>query len=354
MFAFRIIILTLSSLLPALVNAATPVSLAKVEMQQPVRELMINGTLSADQSARLSAAVAGLVSRVRVDIGDVVDTGDVLLELDPELNRLALQQAKATRRQQQSALNDAQRRLEEASSLIARRSIAASEVRSLESEVEAAKAALAASHADVGRQQALLERHTLNAPFAGVISAKLTEAGEWVSPGMAVFELVGSTDLHADFAVPQRYFSQLSLATPLTIRVENSPTNSLQNSAIAADITAIVPVSDPSARTFLIRASVPAKGLTPGMAVFGSLAIQSSEKQPVIPRDSLLRDAQGNVSVWVAEEADEGLLARRKVIRIRPGQSDPVIVTDGLSAGDRVVIRGNESLRDGDLIQVAR
>lgn len=98
-------------------------------------------------------------------------------------------------------------------------------MRSLESEVEAAKAALAASHADVGRQQALLERHTLNAPFAGVISAKLTEAGEWVSPGMAVFELVGSTDLHADFAVPQRYFSQLSLATPLTIRVENSPTN---------------------------------------------------------------------------------------------------------------------------------
>ncbi|WP_290525173.1 efflux RND transporter periplasmic adaptor subunit [Alcanivorax sp.] len=227
-------------------------------------------------------------------------------------------------------------------------------MRSLESEVEAAKAALAASHADVGRQQALLERHTLNAPFAGVISAKLTEAGEWVSPGMAVFELVGSTDLHADFAVPQRYFSQLSLATPLTIRVENSPTNSLQNSAIAADITTIVPVSDPSARTFVIRASVPAKGLTPGMAVFGSLAIQSSEKQPVIPRDSLLRNAQGNVSVWVAEEADEGLVARRKVIRIRPGQSDPVIVTDGLSAGDRVVIRGNESLRDGDLIQVAR
>ena len=96
MFAFRIIILTLSSLLPALVNAATPVSLAKVEMQQPVRELLINGTLAADQASRLSPSVSGLVSRLHVDIGSRVESGDVLLELDPELNRLALQQALAT------------------------------------------------------------------------------------------------------------------------------------------------------------------------------------------------------------------------------------------------------------------
>ena len=209
MLAFRCC-LFLALCLPLLATAdPSPVSVATVKMQKPVRELLINGTLAADQAARLSASVSGLVSNLSVDIGSRVDAGDLLLALDSELVRLTLQQARASHKQQATTLADLQRQLDEASSLIARRSIAASEVRSLESQVEAAKAALAASQADVGRQQALLQRHTLKAPFPGVISAKLTEVGEWVVPGTPVLELVGTHALHADFAVPQRYFCLL-------------------------------------------------------------------------------------------------------------------------------------------------
>ena len=347
-----------TGLLPCFVLAAdpVPVSVAPVEMQQPVRELLINGTLAADQASRLSPSVSGLVSRLHVDIGSRVESGDVLLELDPELNRVALQQARATFKQQQTTLADLERQFAEASSLIAKRSIAASEVRSLEAQVEAGKAALAASQADVGRQQALLARHTLKAPFSGVISAKLTEVGEWVTPGTPVLDLVGTGQLHADFAVPQRYYSQISSTTALTVRQENA-LSGLSDDAdgIVASIAAIVPVSDPSARTFTLRASVDAEGLTPGMAVFGTLAIQSQQAEPVVPRDALLRDVQGNVSVWLAVEDEEhGLVAQRRAIKVRPGQSDPVIVTDGLRQGDQVVIRGNESLREGDAVLVAQ
>lgn len=176
-----------------------------------------------------------------------------------------------------------------------------------------------------------------------------------------MLELVGSNTLHADFAVPQRYFSQISRETPLTIRLESasiSRTDSAPQTEIPAEITAIVPVNDPSARTFVLRASLPSQGLTPGMAVFGNLSIQSSRAEPVVPRDALLRDVQGNVSVWLAVvnadgNADE-LVARRRAIKVRPGQSDPVIVLEGLRKGDKVVVRGNEGLRDGDRIQVTR
>lgn len=358
--ALRLCLLSILAL-PLLAQAATPVTVATVEMKQPVRELLINGTLAADQAARLSASVSGLVNRVGVDIGDAVGAGDVLLELDAELNQLALRQAQASYRQQAATLNDAKRRLTEANSLS--RSIAASEIRSLEAEVETSKASLAASQAEVLRQKALLKRHTLSAPFAGVISAKLTEVGEWVTPGTPVLELVGSNTLHADFAVPQRYFSQISRETPLTIRLESastSRTDSAPQSEIPAEITAIVPVNDPSARTFVLRASLPSQGLTAGMAVFGNLSIQSSSAEPVVPRDALLRDVQGNVSVWLAVVNADGnadgdeLVARRRAIKVRPGQSDPVIVLEGLRKGDKVVVRGNEGLRDGDRIQVTR
>ena len=352
MSALRLCLLAILAL-PLLALAATPVTVATVEMKQPVRELLINGTLAADQSARLSASVSGLVDRVGVDIGDTVGAGDVLLELDAELNQLTLQQAQASYRQQAATMNDAKRRLTEANSLS--RSIAASEIRSLQAEVETSTASLAATQAEVSRQKALLKRHTLSAPFAGVISAKLTEVGEWVTPGTPVLELVGSNTLHADFAVPQRYFSQISRETPLTIRLEGATANRPNSTAqtdIQAEIAAIVPVNDPSARTFVLRASLPSKGLTPGMAVFGNLAIQSSSAEPVVPRDALLRDVQGNVSVWVAVPEGDALIASRRAIKVRPGQADPVIVQEGLSQGDKVVIRGNEGLRDGDQIRV--
>ncbi len=346
----RVLLLSLL-VLPPLALSATPVTVASVEMKQPVRELLINGTLSADQTARLSASVSGLVSRVKADIGDSVEAGAVLLELDSELTRLALQQAQAIYQQQQAMLNDGNRRLNEASSL--KRSIAASEIRSLEAEVEVAKASLAASQAEVARQRALLKRHTLSAPFAGVISAKLSEVGEWVVPGTPVLELVGTQALHADFAVPQRYYSQIDMQTPLTIRQEDTGTQRSEQ-GMAGTITAIVPVNDPTARTFTLRASLDAKGLTPGMSVFGNLAIQSPNAEPVVPRDALLRDVQGNVSVWRVVTENGEAIAQRRAIKVRPGQSDPVIVLDGLSEGDQVVIRGNEGLRDGDRVQVTR
>ncbi len=345
-FLFRVVLL-LSFAVSALADDRKPVSVATVNLSRSQDALLVNGTLVADRAARLSASVSGLVSKLLVDIGDQVDAGAPLIELDAELNRLELQRARANYQQQQATLADARRRLEEANSLVAKRSIAASEVRSLESEVQVAKSSLAASQAEVARQQALLDRHTLRAPFSGVISAKLTEVGEWLTPGTTVFELVGSDDLHADFAVPQRYFPQLSRDTGIQVWLEDE-----NDKPMAAEITAIVPVNDPTARTFTVRASIDENGLTPGMAINGRLEMLSADAGTTVPRDALLRDSQGNVTVWLAEGNGDDLVARRKVVKVASGQSPQASVLEGLKRGDRVVVRGNESLREGDQIRV--
>jgi RND family efflux transporter MFP subunit len=345
-FLFRVVLL-MSFAAPGLADDRKPVSVATVSLSRSQDALLVNGTLVADRAARLSVSVSGLVSKLLVDIGDQVDAGAPLIEMDAELNRLELQRARANYQQQQAILDDARRRLEEANSLVARRSIAASEVRSLESEVQVAKSSLAASQAEVARQQALLERHTLKAPFSGVISVKLTEVGEWLTPGSTVFELVGSDELHADFAVPQRYFPQISLDTGLEVWLDDE-----KNRPIAAEITAIVPVNDPTARTFTVRASIDEQGLTPGMAINGRLRMLSADARPTVPRDALLQDSQGNVTVWLAEGDGDDLVARRKVVKVASGQSPQASVLEGLSSDDRVVVRGNESLRDGDKLRV--
>jgi len=170
----------------------------------------------------------------------------VLLELDSELNRLALEGARAAAAEAEATLADARRRLEEASTLAARQSIAATQVRGLESEVEVARSSLAGARAEARRQSALLARHSLKAPFDGVISQKQTEVGEWVTPGTSVLELVSLEDLRADLSVPQEYFPRVSKDDRLEVRLGGD-----SGPAYPATISAIVPVNDPSARTFL-------------------------------------------------------------------------------------------------------
>ena len=163
-------LLALLALEPA--AAREPVSLVTVESRQLEERLPLTGTLTAKRAALLSTSVSGLVTALNVDLGDRMEQGDVLLELDSELNRLALEGARAAAAEAEATLADARRRLEEASTLAARQSIAATQVRGLESEVEVARSSLAGARAEARRQSALLARHSLKAPFDGVISQK--------------------------------------------------------------------------------------------------------------------------------------------------------------------------------------
>ncbi|MBL7249798.1 efflux RND transporter periplasmic adaptor subunit [Alloalcanivorax marinus] len=329
-------------------SAAEPVTLAEVRAEHREEHLPLTGTITARRGALLSTAVAGQVTGLKVEPGDSVARGDVLLELDAELNRLARDSARAAAEEARAARDDARRRLNEASTLAARRSIAATEVRGLESELEIAEAALAAARVEQRRQEALLRRHTLTAPFDGVISGKLTEVGEWVTPGTAVLELVNLQELRADFAVPQEYFPRLDKDNVLTVRLGGDA-----GPAHDARITAIVPVNDPDSRTFLLRARVTEPPpMTPGMSARATLVLRGDTASLAIPRDALVRYPDGRVTVWVAESRDGKLLAREQRLRVGPGLDDRVTVLEGLSAGDRVVVRGNESLSDGRELRI--
>tara|TARA_R110000850_G_scaffold123220_4_gene241204 strand:- start:304 stop:1401 length:1098 start_codon:yes stop_codon:yes gene_type:complete len=329
--------------------AREPVSLVTVESRELEERLPLTGTLTAKRAALLSTSVSGLVTALNVDLGDRMEQGDVLLELDSELNRLALEGARAAAAEAEATLADARRRLEEASTLAARQSIAATQVRGLESEVEVARSSLAGARAEARRQSALLARHSLKAPFDGVISQKQTEVGEWVTPGTSVLELVSLEDLRADLSVPQEYFPRVSKDDRLEVRLGGD-----SGPAYPATISAIVPVNDPSARTFLVRAQLESPpAMTPGMSVRATLFLQGDEASLAVPRDALVRYPDGRVSVWLAEEGDDGLVAREQRIRIGDGLADLVTVKEGLSAGDRVVVRGNESLTDGRALRVS-
>lgn len=340
----------LSLAFAGIVQAATPlVVVQEVRTGTVVEQIPVSGTVTSPRVSRLSPEVAGRVIEVLVDIGGQVEQGQPLLRLDPTMTQIELDMAAAATAQAREELADAQRRFKDAQRLRESRGIPETEYQSRRSEARADAALLDRREAEQRREQERLRRHELRAPFAGVISQKLTETGEWVAPGDEVLELVADWALRIDFQVPQAYFPRISQGTPLLVRLDALPGQS-----IPVKVQQVVPVSDPTARTFLLRTTPEADGLplAPGMSASGKLRLDQVERRVVVTRDALLRHPDGRTSVWVLESAGEAAVAREQVVKTGLSFDGLVEIRDGLDAGARVVVEGNEALQHGQTVQV--
>jgi len=305
------------------------------------------GTVTATQRAALSARTAGLVARVAVDAGAQVEAGDPLLELDPELARLALERAEAGLHSARLQLRESERRREEIERLRANNSVAQTEADARVAEAEVAAAAAAELEIVVQQQRELLARHVVVAPFAGVVARKLTEAGEWVATGTPVLELVGMDELRIDVRVPQERFAMLRDDTPTRIRLAGD-----DGGGLPARILARVPVGDAGARTFLVRVAPREQDarLLAGSSVQVEFQLRTETAVIAIPRDGLMRRPDGTVNVWVAERAGDRWQATQRRVDVGRRFASTVEIADGLQAGERLIVRGNEALREGQLI----
>lgn len=312
-----------------------------------IEDVPLTGTVISPRIAKLSTEVSGIIETMEVEIGDHVRGGDEILQINLELDALLLEAARAETEQAAQELEDSERRLGVAKSLAQRRAVPANEIDSLAAEVRIDGAGLKRLQAIQKRLAARLQRHKLVAPFGGIISRKLVEQGEWIQPGQTVVELVASTGLRIDFQAPQSVYPKLDPSTKVRIKLDALPGQNFDGV-----IETIIPVADPSTRTFLIRAALNNSEvkLAPGMSANAVLRLDTGAQGVVVDRDALIRYPDGRVTVWVVnQEGGRGLVTER---RVHTGSSynGKVAITSGLSPDTIVVVQGNEALRDNQSV----
>ncbi|MEM6707682.1 MAG: efflux RND transporter periplasmic adaptor subunit [Pseudomonadota bacterium] len=314
-------------------------------LEAPIRRsLEFTGSVTAERAAALSTATSGLVAALEVDAGARVERGAVLLRLDSELARYQLQRDEADERRARQAVEDAKRRLAEVQELATKQTVARTTVRDLESEVIEDEAALARATAVTRLSRATLARHQVTAPFTGVISTRQTDLGEWVTPGDTVFELVSLEDLYVDLQVSEALLGDIDVGMPLKIQLPGQRSRA----GIPAQVAARVPVTDPTARTFLLRVRTEERdaSMLPGMSATAKLSLDTGYSRVTVPRDAVLRYSDGRTVVWIIETVDGRQRARERLVTIGLSFDGQVEVLDGIAAGDAVVVAGNEALQD--------
>jgi RND family efflux transporter MFP subunit len=333
-------------------QAQMSVRVAEVVEAPIVEELPLTGTVLSPQASNIVTQEGGLVRTVHVDVGDRVDRGELLLQLDDSMTGLELQRLEALREEARLMYEEAGRLADEGRRLIADRNISQTEYNARLANEASREKQLRQITTQTEMQQLRVARHRLEAPFEGVIGIRYTQIGQWLNPGTPAFQLVQMDPLRVQASIPERYFGELTAGTAVTIEVDAIPGRSIE-----ATVDKIVPVTDSDTRSFIARIDVANSdyALAPGMSAHLVFHLAGSARAVLqVPADAVIYRPDGSAVIWLAVDGR----ARSVPVTIgrRSGGVVEVAGTDpALRPGSLVVTLGNESLSEGEAVKpVAR
>lgn len=327
-------------------NNVNSVDVYQAKASQTSQSLSLTGTVEAKQHAELATLESGVVESLYVEVGDVVEKGQKLLSLDAKLAKLNVERVKALKAAAQAQKTEAERLYKEVVSLSKQQLVAETLLNERLSALAIAKAELSRVDAELAQALEVLSRHTLIAPFSGVIAERQIDVGEWVTQQSSVLTLVEQQSLRLKVAIPQEYYQQLNASGDVSVVVTPDVAGA---SSITAKLNRLVGVAANSSRTVTGLVYLPNNAaLVVGMSAKASVYLPASETTQVwLPKSAIKQHPDGGRSVFVVDNNK----ASRVLVKVAKTDGNLVAVT-GTSADKPFVVSGVELLRDGDRVQV--
>ena len=288
------------------------------------------GTLRAVNGADMSSEVAGIITGISFESGQDVDKDAVLIQLrdDDEIAQLKALQATATL---------AQINLDRDQKQLKAQAISQATIDSDTATLNSAKAAADA-------QQAVIDKRTIRAPFAGHLGIRQIDIGQYLNPGTAIVTLQQLDPIYVDFNLPEQAMPQISTGQKVTAHIDALPTL-----AFEGEISAINAKIDEATRNIEVRATFknPDHKLLPGMFVHISVTVGEPQKLITLPQTAITYNPYGN-TVFLAHKGDDDKLTAQQVfVTVGQTRGDQIAILSGVKEGDTVVTTGQLKLRNG-------
>jgi membrane fusion protein, multidrug efflux system len=326
-----------------------PVEVRPVESRNVEYSVTAVGSLDAFERVAVTARVAGAIERVNFREGQLVGAGQTLAEIEPERYRLVVDAAQAT-------VNKALASKSEAEAGYARRQeannknpglIRGEEIETWRTKMQTAAAEVTQAQAAVAQAKLNLRDAFVRAPVSGIIQTRTVETGQYVAVGTVLSTLLQRDPLLLRFQVPE---SEALPLRPGVIARFNIAEDATQHEA---RITHVAAAASQSSRMVDITANVLNSNrpeLRPGAFARVTVPIGSTRAAPVIPQTAIRPSEKGFLAYTIV-----GGVAQQRILTLGMRTADgQVEVKDGLRAGEMLVIRGAEALRDGAKVKVTQ
>jgi RND family efflux transporter MFP subunit len=283
------------------------------------------------KEVNLGLTGGGKVTEIRADQGDFVREGAVLLRLDDEMLRANYDIAAAN--------------LEFQKTEYARTEQLYKEGNVSESMMDAAKLQLSQAQNTFTLAKKALDDAVLKAPFSGTITARLVEVGAILGPGTPAFRLIDARTVKVKTGIPEQYIRDFETGSNVTIKFDSLP-----DRAFRGTISYISPEADPQVRTFVAEINVanPEGYLKAGIMGNASVLRNYYPRAVVIPLNAVVETQTGPV---VYTSLGDTTAHMNNVILGETSNSD-VRIESGIQPGDRVIVRGQYDIVEGDRIRV--
>jgi multidrug efflux system membrane fusion protein len=328
------------------------VRVAAVEQKPVPVQVDAVGTMEPIRTVAIRSRVDGHVTEIRVSPGDLVREGQVLFVLDQRPFRAVLNQAQAALGKDLAALHNAQEELERQTQLISRQLTTQEAFDRAKTTLEVQQQAVEVSRAAVETARLNLEFATIRAPFAGRIGKPAMDTGSFVrSTDSAPIVTINQTHpIYATFAVPQRYLTEIRARfgkAPMTVAVRVPGRIALQARGVLSFVDNAV---DPATGTIVLRATCenPEEVLWPGESVSVTLILSIEPHALAVPPEAVQTGPRGTY-VYVAKPDST---VEYRPVTVDRVVADSAVISQGLAAGERVVVDGQLNLVNGARIQV--
>ncbi|MGD8699133.1 MAG: efflux RND transporter periplasmic adaptor subunit [Gemmatimonadales bacterium] len=310
------------------------VEVISIESTDFTAYIRLTGEVEALNDVTVSAEESGVVERFFLEKGEFVRRGTPIAKIDDRVLLAQVQEAAAAA-QLANERYERQRQLWEDEQI-------GSEIAYLEAKYQAE---LQAARRDF--LQTRLDRTVVRAPISGIFDARYVDAGEMVAPGAQVARVVEVDQVKVTGGVPERFADVVQPGDSARISLD------VLEGELVGVINFVGSTVDPRNRTFPIEVIVdnPGRVIKPKMVANMLLANRRLESAIVVPQSAIQRTEDG-YEVFVVVERDGGVFAEPRPVQLGPSYANQTVVREGLSLGDRLIVRGHQLVESGDRVRI--
>jgi len=318
--------------------------------------------MKANQIVDVASKVAGRVESLRVLSGDgdftavveegvSVKKGQQLAIIDHNVYLAQLAAAKASVKAKEIEQADAEREKKRIVALYEGGSATEQSKDKALTAAELAAASLSLAEANLELAQINLRESMIVSPIDGIVTAKHIDEGNLIRSGYQIVTIADMKTVRVIVAATEKYGAQITVGMPAKIRVD-----AFAERTFDASVHSIHPALDAQTHTIQVEIRLDNEELLlkPGMFARVTLVTRRKDNVVVIPRDVVLGGKIDRHYVYVVEEASADKIARKHFVEIGIKQADRYEITDGLKAGQTLVVNGMNYLADGISVEIVR
>ena len=298
------------------------------------QRIATSATVDSDQRADILVETSGTVESIAVEEGASVSAGQVLATLKNPQLRGELDRVTA-------AFERARAEFESLRSLMDKGFVARNDYDT---------AAHAHDTARLTKQQAeaAYAACQLSTPIRGTVSLRDLRYGEAVGPPKLAFQVVDLTQLKVDLNLPEKDLARIAVGQVARVRTEVRPDLDL-----VGEVLRISPVVDPRTGTVKVTVAIDPqqRELRPGMFVNVDIVVDTHADALLAPKRALTY-AEGKPSIFVVQGEGDATTASRRAVTLGFSEDDLVEVLSGAESGERAIVVGQTTLRDGATIRI--